>query len=73
MQHSQIYTPSVTKRLFDIDDDLLADAQQKLGTSTMAETVREALRRVSARDPGDEYVQLMASLDIPERSELWQR
>ena len=73
MQRQQIYTPNVTKRLFDIDDDLLADAQRKLGTSTMAETVREALRRVSARDPGDEYVQLLASLDIKARGELWRR
>ena len=37
----------VTKRLFDIDDELLEAAQVSLGTSTMTETVREALRRAA--------------------------
>ena len=67
-----IYTDvTVTKRLIDIDDELLAAAQQVLGASTMAETVREALRRLAKRDPGDEYVRLLASLEPTERDVMW--
>jgi Arc/MetJ family transcription regulator len=36
----------VTKRLVDIDDDLLDEAKNVLGASTMKETVNRALREV---------------------------
>ena len=36
----------MTKRLVDIDDDLLEEATEILGTSTMKETVNEALAEV---------------------------
>lgn len=36
----------MTKRLIDIDDDLLTAAQASLGTNTYRETVNGALRRV---------------------------
>ncbi|GAT71243.1 antitoxin YefM [Planomonospora sphaerica] len=36
-----------TKRLIDIEDDLLAAAQEELGTATREETVNEALRLVA--------------------------
>ncbi|NND85583.1 MAG: type II toxin-antitoxin system VapB family antitoxin [Acidimicrobiia bacterium] len=36
----------MTKRLIDIDDELLTDAQDVMGTSTMKETVNTALREV---------------------------
>ena len=61
----------VTKRLFDIDDELLEAAQVSLGTSTMTETVREALRRAAEGDPGDTYVQLLASLEPVDRASAW--
>lgn len=35
----------MTKRLIEIDDEVLASAQAELATSTMKETVNEALRR----------------------------
>ncbi len=38
----------VTKRLVDIDDDLLDDARSQLGTATIKDTVNEALRLLSA-------------------------
>ena len=44
---------AMTKRLFDIDDDLLERARLALGTESMTETVREALRRVTESDPGE--------------------
>lgn len=46
----------MTKRLVDIDDELLGDAQAALGTETYKETVNQALasvarqRRVPLRD-----------------------
>jgi Arc/MetJ family transcription regulator len=38
---------AVSKRLIDIDDDALKDAQQALGTSTYKETVNLALREAA--------------------------
>lgn len=34
----------MTKRLVDIDDEVLEDARQALGTSTLKDTVNESLR-----------------------------
>ena len=62
---------SMTKRLFDIDDALLSEAQEALGAESMTETVREALRRVVERDPGDEYVKVLASLDFADQETMW--
>lgn len=44
----QIYTRVVTKRLIDIDDDLLFAAKAALGADTLKETVRAALEQVVA-------------------------
>ena len=41
----------MTKRLVDIDDDLLAEARELLGAASMKETVNAALREVVAADP----------------------
>ena len=41
-----IYIQSVTKRLIDIDDDLLEEARHLLGTSTMKDAVNGALQHV---------------------------
>jgi len=40
------YTRAVTKRLVDIDDDLLERARSIAGTSTIKETLNTALRRL---------------------------
>ena len=52
----------VTKRLIDLDDRLLADAQAALGTSTISATVRQALQAVSESDPGQAYVDMLSAL-----------
>lgn len=44
------YTRFMTKRLVDIDDDLIARAQQVTGAATMKETVNTALREVIDAD-----------------------
>ena len=41
-----IYTALVTKRLVDIDDDLLAEARVLTGAATMKEAVNTALQQV---------------------------
>jgi Arc/MetJ family transcription regulator len=38
----------VTKRLIDLDDELLARAQRELGTTGVSETVRAALRQAAS-------------------------
>ena len=52
----------MTKRLIELDDDLLDRARSALGTSTITATVREALEVASSGDPGEQYIQLLASL-----------
>lgn len=49
-QASRIYHGEVTKRLVDIDDDLLERAQTLLGAATMKETVNRALQEVVDAD-----------------------
>lgn len=44
----------MTKRLIDIDDDLLVQAQAALGTTTYKETVNNALRRVAGQRAGSD-------------------
>ncbi len=64
----------MTKRLIDLDDDLLDRAQAALGAPTMAATVREALERVTAGDPGEAYVDALLGLEDlgPDlRAEAW--
>lgn len=39
----------MTKRLIDLDDDLLAAAQKELNTSGVTDTVRLALQQAAAR------------------------
>jgi Arc/MetJ family transcription regulator len=38
----------MTKRLIELDDELLAEAQRQLGTSGVSDTVRAALVQASA-------------------------
>jgi len=43
---SCVYTSIVTKRLIDIDDDLLAEARELADAETIKGTVEEALRKL---------------------------
>lgn len=45
-----IYTRVVTKRLVEIDDDLLARAKGAAGTETIKATVEVALRRLADQE-----------------------
>ena len=50
----------MTKRLIDVDDDALGAARAELGTTTIKDTVNEALRRSSA----DRQVRVADSLAL---------
>jgi Arc/MetJ family transcription regulator len=48
----------VTKRLVDIDDAILQQAQRILGTETLKATVNSALREVVRRDAAEAFLGL---------------
>jgi Arc/MetJ family transcription regulator len=51
----------MTKRLIDIDDDLLSSATQSLGTATMKETVTEALKLAIRAKATRDHIETLAS------------
>lgn len=72
--HSPHILRQVTKRLIDIDDDLLDRARVALGADSISATVRQALERVSQADPGASYLDALAALsdlDPADRSAAW--
>ena len=63
----------MTKRLIDVDDDALEAARAKLGTSTIKDTVNEALRN-AARERATELASALSTLsqaDLDDRTEAW--
>jgi Arc/MetJ family transcription regulator len=46
------YTESVRRTTLEIDDDMLSQAREILGTKGVKDTVHEALREVLRRDAG---------------------
>ena len=64
---------AVTKHLVDIDDDTLGAARAELGTSTLKDTVNEALRRVaSSRDQRvSRALDALAGADLGDREDAW--
>ncbi len=68
-----IYTGVVAKHLIDLDENALSAARAELGTTTIKDTVNEALRRAtSSRER-----QVAAALDVladahlDDRSDAW--
>lgn len=67
----------MTKRLIDLDDELLARAQRELGTSGVSDTVRLALQQAAAAAARARQVEWltaggMAELTDPEaRATVW--
>ena len=51
----------MTKRLIDIDDDLLSSATQSLGTATMKETVTESLKLAIRAKATRDHIETLAS------------
>jgi Arc/MetJ family transcription regulator len=68
-----VYTEVMTKRLIDVDDDALDAARAKLGTSTIKDTVNEALR-TAAHERSAELASALSTLseaDLEDRSAAW--
>ena len=67
----------MTKRLIDLDDDLLAAAQRELRTTGVSETVREALRQTAASAARARQVEWLTDgglaelADPDERAKVW--
>lgn len=69
----RIYTDSVSKRLVDIDEKLLAAARAELGTDTIKATVNEALRRAAKerRREVRQALDRLAEVAFIDRREAW--
>lgn len=67
----------MTKRLIELDDDLLAEAQRELHTSGVSDTVRTALRQAAATSARARQVAWLTAgglaglADPGERDEVW--
>ena len=59
----RIYRGDVTKRLVDIDDDLLARVREILGTPTMKDTVNGALEEVVKLELRRRHAQQLATME----------
>ena len=63
----------MAKHLVDLDEQALGAARAELGTSTIKETVNEALRRATSQRSGrvGAALDLLASAQLDDRSEAW--
>jgi len=63
----------MAKHLIDLDEDRLIAARAELGTTTMKDTVNEALRRVSADRERRiaEALDVLAAADLADRDDAW--
>lgn len=67
----------MTKRLIDLDDDLLAAAQRELSTTGVSDTVRAALQYAAARSARARQIDwlrdggLEEMVDPGRRSDIW--
>jgi len=63
----------MAKHLIDLDEDRLIAARAELGTTTMKDTVNEALRRVSADRERRiaEALDVLAAANLADRDDAW--
>jgi Arc/MetJ family transcription regulator len=67
----------MTKRLIDLDDDLLAAAQRELNTTGVSDTVRSALQQAAAKSARTRQIEwleqggLERMADPDERGQVW--
>lgn len=68
-----VYTVSMAKHLVDIDELALASAQAELGTTTMKDTVNEALRRagVTRKARVQRALDRLGRRQLQPREEAW--
>jgi Arc/MetJ family transcription regulator len=63
----------MTKRLIDLDDELVEAARRALGTGTLAETVRTALREAAARRARSRQIDWLSQGGLAEMTDPDQR
>jgi Arc/MetJ family transcription regulator len=56
----------MTKRLIDVDDELIEAAKAYLGTTTLKDTVNTALREITARRDVEAYLAWWATDPLPD-------
>ena len=61
-----VYSVGMAKHLVDLDEELLDSARAELGTTTIKDTVNEALRRATSRRERS----VAAALDVLARAHL---
>lgn len=68
-----VYTREVTKHLVDLDEQALHAARAELGTTTIKDTVNEALRRAGDghADKITAALDALAAADFGERADAW--
>ncbi len=68
-----VYTEVMSKHLVDIDDDTLGAARAELGTTTLKDTVNEALRRAASTrdDRVSRALDRLARADLSDRQDVW--
>ena len=61
------------KHLVDLDDDALSAARAELGTSTIKDTVNEALRRTTAERSAriSNALDVLANVILDDREDAW--
>lgn len=68
---------AVTKRLIDLDDELLETARRELGTTTITDTVRAALREAATHRARSRQIEWLTSgglaplADTAQREAVW--
>lgn len=63
----------MAKHLIDLDEEALGEARTEFGTSTIKDTVNEALRRASGRrrEQLSAALDTLAAADLDERGDAW--
>jgi Arc/MetJ family transcription regulator len=63
----------MTKRLIDVDDEALAAARAQLGTTTIKDTVNEALRSAAQQRTTQlaQALSVLSDVDLDDRSAAW--
>ena len=63
----------MSKHLVDLDEDALSSARAELKTSTIRDTVNEALRRVATRRGPAVHgrLEVLAAADLVDREDAW--
>jgi Arc/MetJ family transcription regulator len=73
MKDSSVYTGGMAKHLVDLDEEMLDAARAELGTTTIKDTVNEALRRAMKQRQRRVAAALdvLAGAHLDDRADAW--